>query len=429
MGKKLKIVLRFFPVLLIMAALTIALTHQAEASVPGVTTLVSVNNSGNGQDGNNHSGLSSFGNGAMVSRNGKYVAFSSRAANLITGDTNSKQDVFMRDLKNNTTVRISISNTGDQLDATSNVGAISETGRYVIFTTTADGQSVHSTYVRDTKLNTTTSAYPDGVYSEPRGISSEGRFLLFDDVGTGGYWHVYMVDRQLNTTTQLDNANGRYASAGSAPQNAQMSCDGSLIAFESTATTLTGDTPNGHTNIFVLDRRAGSQIVNITKDANNDSVNPTISCNGDYVGFLSKATNITSGVTSAAQGHYYEYDRVDDSYALLDQTANGTPFDGYWMYVGYEIQIDDKGNALFTAKTTNFDYFNIPEQVYLRTKDAQTTERLSKSTTATYSNGNSTRTPFISADGQVAGFLSNATNLNSNATSTYENVFTAQTGL
>ena len=55
--------------------------------------------------------------GASISGKGRYVAFISDATNLVEGDTNDKQDVFVRDRKNGTTVRISVSNGGEQSNA------------------------------------------------------------------------------------------------------------------------------------------------------------------------------------------------------------------------------------------------------------------------------------------------------------------------
>ncbi|MCH8954643.1 PD40 domain-containing protein, partial [candidate division KSB1 bacterium] len=69
-------------------------------------TRVSVNDSGKPGD------KQSF--GASISGDGRYVAFISNATNLVEGDTNDKQDVFVRDRKNDTTVRISVSNVGEQ---------------------------------------------------------------------------------------------------------------------------------------------------------------------------------------------------------------------------------------------------------------------------------------------------------------------------
>src|SRR3954454_5995226 len=78
---------------------------------------------------------------ALVSRDGRLVAFESFATNLVAGDTNSARDVFVRDLKAGTTVRASVGPPGRQGRGTSVLSAISATGRFVAFDTLAKNLS------------------------------------------------------------------------------------------------------------------------------------------------------------------------------------------------------------------------------------------------------------------------------------------------
>lgn len=73
-----------------------------------------------------------------ISRDGRYVAFQSRADNLVPGDTNGATDIFVRDRKARTTVRASVSATGDQASGFSFRPRISHDGRFVAFESTAD---------------------------------------------------------------------------------------------------------------------------------------------------------------------------------------------------------------------------------------------------------------------------------------------------
>jgi hypothetical protein len=54
-----------------------------------------------------------------VSGNGRYVVFDSSAANLVRGDTNGAEDVFLRDRRTQTTRRVSVSSSGKQGDLAS----------------------------------------------------------------------------------------------------------------------------------------------------------------------------------------------------------------------------------------------------------------------------------------------------------------------
>ena len=49
-----------------------------------------------------------------ISVDGRFVAFSSDASNLVPGDTNNRSDIFVRDLSTNTTTRVSVAGAGNQ---------------------------------------------------------------------------------------------------------------------------------------------------------------------------------------------------------------------------------------------------------------------------------------------------------------------------
>ncbi|TLN00100.1 hypothetical protein FDZ73_20360, partial [bacterium] len=75
-----------------------------------------------------------------MSGDGRYIAFTSQASNLVDGDTNGQQDlwwygddVFVRDRLTGITQRISVSGTGLQGNGTSDQPSINGDGRYVVF--------------------------------------------------------------------------------------------------------------------------------------------------------------------------------------------------------------------------------------------------------------------------------------------------------
>jgi len=72
-----------------------------------------------------------------ISADGNVVAFSSRATNLVEGDTNGRTDVFVRVMSAGTTLRVSARQDGSQLDGPSYGGAISGDGRMVAFASRA----------------------------------------------------------------------------------------------------------------------------------------------------------------------------------------------------------------------------------------------------------------------------------------------------
>src|SRR3954453_21646395 len=86
------------------------------------TSLVSVSTAGAKADGRN--GV------ALISRDGKRVAFGAAATHLAAGDTNGAVDVFVRDLGTGTTSRASLGPLGRQPDRGSSLAALSREGRY-----------------------------------------------------------------------------------------------------------------------------------------------------------------------------------------------------------------------------------------------------------------------------------------------------------
>src|SRR5262249_10601361 len=97
----------------------------------GETTRVSV--ASDGEQGNGASGFSA------ISGNGRFVVFQSSATNLVPGDTNGVTDVYVHDRVTRTTTRVSVSSSGEQADATSPANtSISGDGRFIAFSSQAD---------------------------------------------------------------------------------------------------------------------------------------------------------------------------------------------------------------------------------------------------------------------------------------------------
>ncbi len=154
----------------------------------GTTRRVSVSSTGAQGD--------SGGFGPAISSAGRYVAFSSHASNLVSGDTNAAQDVFVRDRELGTTRRVSVSSTGAQGDSLSFDPAISSAGRYVAFSSDAsnlvpgDTEGTVDVFVRDRDLGATrrvsvssTGAQGNRISFEPA-ISSAGRYVAFSSAAS-----------------------------------------------------------------------------------------------------------------------------------------------------------------------------------------------------------------------------------------------------
>jgi Tol biopolymer transport system component len=69
-----------------------------------------------------------------ISADGRHVAYSSFATNLVAGDTNGQIDVFAHDRQTGTTERVSVKANGGQANGVSVEATISPDGSRVLFT-------------------------------------------------------------------------------------------------------------------------------------------------------------------------------------------------------------------------------------------------------------------------------------------------------
>ena len=133
-----------------------------------------------------------------ISADGTTVAFSSDADNLVSGDTNGSNDIFVRHLASGVTTRASVTSAGVQANSASATCSLSADGRFVAFWSwatnlaeTEDTNAQADVFVRDRTAGTTTRVNVgwDGAqatgYSEQFSISSDGQYVAFSSSGNG----------------------------------------------------------------------------------------------------------------------------------------------------------------------------------------------------------------------------------------------------
>lgn len=255
----------------------------------------------------------------VVSPNGRYVVFSSQATNLVSGDSNGWNDLFIRDRQAGTTKRVSLTTSGGQANGRSDDPSMSANARYIAFDSGASnlvpGLVVPSgdVFVRDRTANTTqlisvaTTGSDGNNTSLLPSISSDGRYVAFESRAsnliasdTNGNGDIFVRDRQAGTT-QLVSVGPGGIQGNNYSADPSISGTGRYVAFESQAFNLVaGGTTKYH--VFVRDRQAGTtQLVSRGTggaEGNNTSLNPAISANGRYVAFESVATNLVAGDTN-----------------------------------------------------------------------------------------------------------------------------------
>lgn len=134
-----------------------------------VTNRVSVSATGGEANGGSFS--------PAISASGRFVVFESAASNLVAGDGNNNRDIFVRDLSANTTVLVSVSATGDRANGDSKRPSISADGRFVAFSSEAsnlvpgDTNNRSDIFVRDLQANTITRVSADAAGEIANGIS------------------------------------------------------------------------------------------------------------------------------------------------------------------------------------------------------------------------------------------------------------------
>ncbi len=290
----------------------------------GITERVSVSSlAGQGN------GMSEF---PSVSAGGRFVAYQSAASNLDPYDTNGCVDIFLRDRLLGSTERVSVSSTGVDGNGDSQAPAISADGRYVAFYSIAsnlvpgDNNAKLDVFVRDRQSHSTSmvSLSSTGVsgngHSSWPSISDSGRFVVFTSEAStlvpgdvNGFWDVFVRDLRLGTTECVSTSSNGAPANGSC-FGSSISADGRFIAFASGATNLVPAVTSG--GIFVSDRTAGTLAFTSTGTnggmPNGTSQFPSVSTSGRYVVFTSIASNLVQGDTNV----------VEDTF-LRDRQASG----------------------------------------------------------------------------------------------------------
>ncbi|HEY2793936.1 MAG TPA: hypothetical protein VGJ28_16340 [Micromonosporaceae bacterium] len=417
-------------VVLMLAAISVSV--PAAASAAPVTQAVS--RTAAGAFGNHPSAAPG------VSADGRYVAFSSHATNLVPGDTNVRQDVFVRDLTTGTIVRASLGPGGVQANAACTQARISGNGRYVTFTSSATNLATVGTggqpnvYVRDLSTGVTTlvsiglGGHAANADSAGASISADGRYIAFaSDASnlvagdTNGQSDVVVRDMTTGVTSLVSwtSTGGR---ANGFSDGASISADGNLIAFESGATNLVAHDTNGVIDVFLRDRTAGTTKRISTGpggvQANGEVTQPTMAANGTHVAFVSQASNLVATDTDT-NGDVVR--RTLSSGVNVQVSFRTDDLPGSFAN---EPSISANGNLV--AFTTSSDLVptdtDAGQDVYVRNISAGTNELISVDLSGGGA-GLDTAAPSISSQGHRVAFSSSASTLVAGDANNTQDVF------
>lgn len=294
--------------------------------------------------------------GPRLSADGRYVVYFSSASNLAAGDTNNLPDVFLYDHQSKQTTRITANEpTGGSTPD------ISADGRYIAF----------------------------------------GSFASFND-------QISVYDRQTGKTVLISRSMEGIPSSGTRPR---ISANGRFVSYMSQASDLVPGDTNGKADVFLYDRftkTTSRASVGVNgAEPNDDTVAPVISGNGRYVAYSSSASNLVAQDTNGMP-HVFLYDHLTKQTSLASVATGGAVADD--MSIEPDISADGQ-LIVFWSWATNFDPGdkNARADVYVHDRSRNQTTRISVPWLSTGSGGGGV--PTISADGRIVAFSTRVSDL------------------
>jgi len=424
-----------------------------------------------GKEGNGTSGEPSGGASAIsISKDGRYVVFGSDSTNLIANDTNNARDVFLRDTISNSTVLVSASTTGAPGNDGSDNPSLSSDGRYVAFeskatnlvTSPAVSAGVKQVYRWDREtgamilisqaLNSGTPTSGNDESKNPT-ISNDGDLVAFEtkadnldgttggagpgdpDHSADGRFDIYVRAVVAATTTLLSRVTSGGAKGDGDSRNPAISPNGEFVAFDSRATNLVvvsdpgGLDTNTKIDVFVRHLTGSLETRRVSLDtasgnADGDSKIPAISdvsSTGDvYVAFQSFATDLITGDTNAvpdvfvvnAKSFFTGTPTVTLAQRVSVTSAGNQVGEG--LVVGSTVEVHEGVSISHDGRYVGFgsqapdvvaDDTNRTGDVFVRDRTLGATVRVSVRTLGTQPSGISDFSA-LSGDGRFVAFIS-----------------------
>ncbi|HYH49066.1 MAG TPA: hypothetical protein VEG38_05910 [Acidimicrobiia bacterium] len=339
-----------------------------------------------------------------ISANGRYIAFWSDATNLVPNDTNGQPDAFLFDRETRTMTLVSKAVQGGA-DGASRRPVVSRDGSFVAF------ESAASNLIAPEVCT---------------GLPLLGRKCTGGDKNGADDVFLYDVANQTVTLVSVD-ANG--AAGNAASNRPSLSGNGRRIAFQSNATNLGVNDTNDVTDVYLRDMGSGQVVVvsaGATGLGDKASSSPSVSADGNWVSFDSKATNFVDGDSGGDVDIYVK----NLSSGAMEQVsvrtgggqASGTNgsstvgsdstisadgrFVAFWSNASTLVDGDTNGSQCNQAPCAD---------VFVRDRVAGTTTRIVS--TGGVQGDNDSFSPALSMDGRLVAFDSKANSLDPTATS------------
>ncbi len=279
-----------------------------------------------------------------ISGDGQLVVFQSSASNLVEGDTNGVDDIFIHDLGTGETRRISTSSTGAEGNGKSDYPVISSDGRFIAFRSAADnlvegdlnGKPDIFLYEREsgkvTLISVSSSGEQGNDFSGAPSISAHGRYIAFRSEATNLHPKginedpdILVHDRVTGKTEMVSLSSQGQPYWGN-PSNPAISADGRYVVFQSTHEKLVPGYTNWEPDIFLHDRQTGKTTLippeRGTERQGKPSANPAISANGRFIVFQAPRSKLLSDDAGSKQDVFL-YDRESGKTIRISTASNG----------------------------------------------------------------------------------------------------------
>jgi Tol biopolymer transport system component len=474
-------------------ALTAGVLTATSASAyarPGVTTRLDVGLHGaqaTADPGTLGCTTTACGSGAaIISGNGRDVAFISFASNLVSGDRNHGPDVFVRDLTSGRISMATVSSTGVQqtwanpLDTMSPADiALSSNGRYVAFVSAApnlvpgDTNAARDVFVHDlssgvtTRVDVSSSGAQAGQgVGNGLSMSADGRMIAFASASpdvvagdTNGVSDVFVHDMKTGKTQRVSLSSSGAQGDGAAALGFSLSPTGRFVAFASSAGNLVDGDTNNQTDVFLRDmQRNTTEMISVRPDGSpvpalggNSSAaygpGSAISADGRFVLFDSNSMLLIPNDTNRGNGDMFVRDRLTHRTERVSVASDGTdrqvgsgndasitPDGRFVVYrTGENLDPDDQG----TCPPAGFGTSQSDNDIYLYDRRSGAAELLTRATNGAHayasavdSSAGCQASEFgsISSDARKVVFVSSATNLTKGDTNRSYDTFLRERG-
>lgn len=295
---------------------------------------------------------------AMISGDGGTVVFESNADGFVGNDFNGQNDVFAKDLATGNVVRASLRWDGTEIFGAFD-GSISNDGRYVTFqsfdsnVTPNDFNGWDDVFVRDLVNNTTMDVSNFGVGgsqsdfgSYNAAISGDGQFVVFESMATNlvnddfnGQTDIFVRNLQAGTTEKISQSFDRL-DADNMSYGAAISDDGRYVAYSSQANNITSSDNNGFVDVFLHDRDTGTttRITDAMNGTGTDLFDVAISPDGMIVTYTSYDPG--NPFPQTAKTYAYDQNTGETTEILANGFAGPIGFSGDNTVMAFGADVD-----------------------------------------------------------------------------------------